>query len=40
MPPDVLDALRLLTEAGKGIIAIRCNAISDVNALLPGETNE
>ncbi len=37
---DYLKAADLGSKALKGIIAIRCGAISDVNEPLPGETEE
>lgn len=38
--PDEIDADMLSIEAMKGITAIRCGAISNVNELLPGETKD
>lgn len=38
--PDRKDALKLGIEALKGITAIRCGAISNVNQPLPGETGK
>jgi len=38
MPPDTLDALKLLTEAGKHIEAYRHPPFQGSKELLPGET--